>query len=61
MEREATHTRSVPLPMEEEEAREEEEGGMVQWPGYGWRMIGGHVHHITLNFHLKYQNEINCL
>ena len=29
MEREATHTMSVPLPMEEEEAREEEEGGMV--------------------------------
>ena len=29
MEREATHIRSVPLPMEEEEAREEEEGSMV--------------------------------
>ena len=29
MEREATQTRSVPLPMEEEEAREEEEGSMV--------------------------------
>ena len=29
MEREATLTRSVPLSTEEEDAREEEEGGMV--------------------------------
>ena len=29
MEREATLTRSVPLPTEEEEAREEEEGSIV--------------------------------
>ena len=60
MKREGTHTRSVPLPIEEEEAREEEEGGMVAVARV-WKMIGGHVHHITLNFHLKYQNEINCL
>ena len=56
---EASPTRSEPLPMEVEEAREEKEGGMVAvGQGYG---CGGLVHHITLNFYLKYYNELNCL
>ena len=57
MEGEATPTRSVPLPVEEkeeetEEARVEEEGGIVVVASEG--VHGGHGHHVTLNFHLKY-------
>ena len=54
MEGEATPTRSVPLPVEEkeeetEEARVEEEGGIVVVASEG--VHGGHDYHITLNFH----------
>ena len=43
--------------MEEEEARKEEDRGKVAVAG----AVDVVAHHVTLNFYLKYQNEINCL
>ena len=51
MEGEATPTRSVPLPKEEEELREEEWGGgkvaVANW-------AVDDAHHFTLHFYYKY-------
>ena len=49
MEGEATPTRSVPLPEEEEELREEEWGGKVAVA----RAVDD-AHHFTLHFYYKY-------